>query len=157
MLALTLVTLGKWQSDSERRLFDRYVSRLPWPVTLRELRGYPKQPEPQRRQQETALLMRTAAADKASALVWLDAGGPPLTSEAFATQLSRWQEQGTRRLCFLIGGDVGLDPEGIPANHPRLSLGPMTWPHTLVRVMLMEQCYRASTIMRGHPYHRGPS
>ncbi len=83
----------------------------------------------------------------------LDLGGEAPTSEALAARLTRWEEAG-RTPCFLIGGAEGLDPAVLARAEHRLSLGPMTWPHFLVRGMLAEQLYRAQAIRAGHPYHR---
>lgn len=83
----------------------------------------------------------------------LDLGGEAPTSEALAARLARWEEAG-RAPCFLIGGAEGLDPAVLARAEWRLSLGPMTWPHFLVRGMLAEQLYRAQAIRTGHPYHR---
>ena len=74
-------------------------------------------------------------------------------SEALAALLTRWDEAG-RSVCFLIGGAEGLDPAVQARAEYRLSLGPLTWPHFLVRGMLAEQLYRAQAIRTGHPYHR---
>ena len=80
--------------------------------------------------------------------------GTQLTSEAFAERLRGFQEQGDSDVCFLIGG-----PDGHAESLERdadllLSLGTMTWPHRLARVMVLEQIYRAVTIIANHPYHR---
>ncbi len=83
----------------------------------------------------------------------LDLGAPAPSSEALAAALARWTDAG-RRLCFLIGGADGLDRSVIARADDVLSLGPMTWPHMLVRVMLAEQLFRAQAINSGHPYHR---
>ncbi len=83
----------------------------------------------------------------------LDQGGTQHASEALATLLERWLAD-QRPLCFLIGGAEGLDAAVIERADHMLSLGAMTWPHLLARVMLAEQIYRARAITAGHPYHR---
>lgn len=103
-----------------------------------------------RRREGAALL---AALPPNALAVALDLGGEAPGSEAFAALLERWSGAG-RPLAFLIGGAEGLDPEVTARADHRLSLGPMTWPHLLVRGMLAEQLYRASAIRAGHPYHR---
>jgi 23S rRNA (pseudouridine1915-N3)-methyltransferase len=87
-------------------------------------------------------------------VVLLDARGKGMTSEAFAEMLGAMSEAGARDLVFLIGGPDGLDPGTGVKPGRSLSFGTQTWPHLLVRAMLAEQIYRATTILSGHPYHR---
>lgn len=88
-------------------------------------------------------------------LVMLDERGKSLSSEAFATQLGRWRDDGRQAVGFVIGGADGIDPDFVKSADLTLSFSPMVWPHQLVRIMLAEQLYRATTILSGHPYHRG--
>ena len=88
-------------------------------------------------------------------VVALDERGKSVGSEAFATQIGRWRDDGRSGVCFVIGGADGLDPEFVKSADLILSFSPLTWPHQLVRIMLAEQLYRATTILSGHPYHRG--
>ncbi len=106
-----------------------------------------------RRMDEEARLLAAALASKTFTIV-LDERGPSLTSPAFADLLRRHLDGGTAELAFLIGGPDGHAPATREKAGLLLSLGPMTWPHRLVRVMLLEQIYRALTIMANHPYHR---
>jgi 23S rRNA (pseudouridine1915-N3)-methyltransferase len=87
-------------------------------------------------------------------LVALDEHGRATGSEDFAKRIARWRDDGKQDLTFVIGGADGLDPEFINAADLVLSFSPLTWPHQLVRIMLAEQLYRATTILSGHPYHR---
>ena len=103
------------------------------------------------KRREAALLL--AALPVQALVVALDLGGPSLTSEVFSRSLVVWTETG-RPPCFLIGGAEGLDASVLVRADHTLSLGPLTWPHMLVRVMLAEQLFRAQTIVAGHPYHR---
>ena len=75
-------------------------------------------------------------------------------SEDFAKKLGRWRDDGVQNLSFVIGGADGLDPGFVRSATLILSFSPLTWPHQLVRIMLAEQLYRATTILSGHPYHR---
>ena len=84
----------------------------------------------------------------------LDERGKAMTSPQFADFLARQRDIGQRRLAILIGGADGLEPALRNSADQLLSLGPMVWPHKLVRVMLAEQLYRAATILAGGPYHR---
>jgi 23S rRNA (pseudouridine1915-N3)-methyltransferase len=95
-----------------------------------------------------------AALPARSRLVALDARGQMWSSQAFADRLARWRELGPPELAFAIGGAEGLDADVLDRAAATMSLGPMTWPHFLVRGMLLEQLYRAQQILAGHPYHR---
>ncbi len=86
-------------------------------------------------------------------VIALDLGVRAPDSETFSRQLTQWMER-ARRLAFVIGGAEGLDAAVLARADHTLSLGPLTWPHLLVRVMLAEQLYRARAIATGHPYHR---
>ncbi len=112
-----------------------------------EARGSPAEI---RRREGEALL---AALPLGTLAVAMDLGGEAPGSEALAAMVSRWQDAG-RSLAFLIGGAEGLDPTVLARAEARLSLGPLTWPHFLVRGLLAEQLYRAQMILQGHPYHR---
>ena len=83
-----------------------------------------------------------------------DEHGATPTSRAFAKRIADLRDGGERRLTLVIGGADGLDPAVLDAARERLAFGPQTWPHALVRVMLVEQVYRAVTILAGSPYHR---
>ncbi|MGH9789326.1 MAG: 23S rRNA (pseudouridine(1915)-N(3))-methyltransferase RlmH [Candidatus Acidiferrales bacterium] len=85
-------------------------------------------------------------------VVLLDAGGKAVTSEEFARWLARKERSGARRLVFLVGGAEGFADEAKKKADELLSLGPMTLPHELARVVLLEQLYRAFAFLRDHPY-----
>ena len=87
-------------------------------------------------------------------VVALDGRGKQLSSEALAKKLQTLQDDGQRTALFVIGGADGHDQSLLDRANFTLSLGPQTWPHMLVRVMLAEQLYRADSILKGHPYHR---
>ncbi|HEU5282577.1 MAG TPA: 23S rRNA (pseudouridine(1915)-N(3))-methyltransferase RlmH [Burkholderiales bacterium] len=95
-----------------------------------------------------------AAAPQGCLLVALDEGGQALTTERLARRLEGWLQQG-RDVCFAIGGADGLDADLKRSAHLMLSVSAMTLPHQLVRVILAEQLYRAVSLLRHHPYHRG--
>ncbi len=89
-----------------------------------------------------------------SRIVALDESGRMLSSTKFAGLLSEWRDQGVREVRFLIGAADGLTDTERAGAELLWSFGAMTWPHLLVRAMLLEQLYRATTIIAGHPYHR---
>ena len=94
-----------------------------------------------------------AALSRDTHVIALDGRGKSWTSEELSTQLAQWRMAG-RELAFLIGGPDGHAPEVLERADQRWSLGPLTLPHMLVRLVLAEQLYRASTLLSGHPYHR---
>ena len=114
---------------------------------IAEARGTPAE---MKRREAAALL---AALPPPAFAVALDLGGRAPDSEGLAALLARWRESG-RDICFLIGGAEGLDANVIARADHVLSLGPLTWPHLLVRVLLAEQLFRAQSIATNHPYHR---
>ncbi len=106
----------------------------------------------QRKAREGKLLL--AQAPEGATLVALDGRGRSLSSEKFAEWLGQCRDQGCRNLVFAIGGADGLSDQVTARAQWQLSLGAMTWPHMLVRLMLAEQIYRAVSILANHPYHR---
>ena len=102
---------------------------------------------------EEAVAIAALMPDK-SALVTLDEHGESIDSSSFARHLGRWRDESVANTIFVIGGADGLSPELQRKAKLRLAFGRATWPHQLVRVLLLEQIYRAATILAGHPYHR---
>jgi 23S rRNA (pseudouridine1915-N3)-methyltransferase len=113
------------------------------------------------RQRLPALALRAREADLILAalpararLVALDERGAAWSSRGLADRLAQWRDEGVSEVAFAIGGADGLGAAVLDRADERLSLGEMTWPHRLVRGMLLEQLYRAQQILVGHPYHR---
>ena len=105
------------------------------------------------RKAEEAKALRAALPEGIT--VMMDERGKGLNSEAFANQIARWRDDGRPAVSFIIGGADGIDPDYVRTADLTVSFSPMVWPHQLVRIMLAEQLYRATTILSGHPYHRG--
>lgn len=152
-MRITLVAVGRARSDATAALYRDFAERLRWPLRLKEVEDRRPLAVEARKQREGERLI--AAVPKDARLVALDQGGQSLDSPAFAALLGRWQDQGLTDLAFVIGGADGLSPPVRERADLTLSLGAMTWPHLLVRVLLAEQLYRAQCILDGHPYHRG--
>jgi 23S rRNA (pseudouridine1915-N3)-methyltransferase len=148
---LRLIAVGKLRAGPELALFDRYNGRLRPKLSVVEVAEGAGAPAEMKRR-EAALLLALVPA--AAFVVALDLGAPAIGSEAFAKKLEAWRALG-RDLCFLVGGAEGLDAAVLARADFVLSLGALTWPHMLVRVMLAEQIFRAQAILAGHPYHRG--
>jgi 23S rRNA (pseudouridine1915-N3)-methyltransferase len=106
---------------------------------------------------EAALLkqLEKSGSRPAQTLVLLDARGKQLSSEQFAEFLQQHQDRGTQTLLFAVGGPDGFSDRARAAASFQFSLGKMTLPHELARVVLLEQLYRGFTILKGHPYHLG--
>jgi 23S rRNA (pseudouridine1915-N3)-methyltransferase len=148
---MRLIAIGRLKPGPEAELFARYNVRLRPKLDVTELPEGTGAPAEIKRREADAIL---AALPDSAFAVALDLGAAAPASEDFARVLESWQGQG-RKLAFLIGGAEGLESRVLARANHVLSLGALTWPHMLVRVMLAEQIYRAQAILAGHPYHRG--
>ena len=155
-MRLHLAAVGRLRTGPERVLIDDYLERCNrtgralslGPVTEHEV-------EDKRgggMVAEAALLAR--AVPDGAVLVVLDERGKALTSPDLATELAGWRDAGRQDAAFVIGGADGIDPALRARADLAVSFGRMVWPHLLIRVMLAEQLYRATTILAGAPYHR---
>lgn len=147
--------VGKPAGGGLTEAYKEMVSRMRRPWVVRE-RIIPSAgqggPDHKRRVEEERILRAIQAG---APIVVLDEGGRTMTSSAFANDLGRWRDQGTRRIVFVVGGAFGLTDTVRERADLLLSFGPMTFPHQLVRLMLAEQLYRAQEILRGSAYHHG--
>jgi len=136
---LHIVARGKIGRSSEAELVDRYLNRIAWPTKVTEL--------PDRGGKIPDLPGNSIS-------IVLDERGTALSSTELARKLERWRDDGKREARFLIGAADGHDEEQRRGAELLLSFGPATWPHLLVRSMLAEQLFRATSILANHPYHR---
>lgn len=138
-MRLHVIARGKIARSPEAELVARYEKRIVWPLKLTELpeRGGTV-PDPQ-------TPYRT---------VLLDERGKQLSSEEFAALLGRWRDDGIRETRFVLGAADGHEAEERESADLLLAFGKATWPHLLARAMLLEQLFRATAILAGHPYHR---
>ncbi len=149
---LVIAAVGRMKTGPEKDLFTTYAKRLNWRVELKEVE--------ERRPLGAAEVIRSegnkllAALPDNSWVVALDRTGAAVSSEGLAQNLEKWIDLGRPSVTFVIGGADGLDTPVLERADARLSFGDLTWPHMLVRVMLMEQLYRAQCILGGHPYHK---
>src|SRR5690606_37409587 len=136
--------------------FNEYAKRMP-PELRIELAELPlgqrakNQPVEKAMAKEGELMLKAIGAG--DGVVALDVLGKPWSTEKLAQQLRGWQESG-RNYNLLIGGPDGLAPDCLSRADQTWSLSPLTLPHPLVRILLMEQLYRAWTLNAGHPYHK---
>lgn len=139
VMKLHVIARGKIGRSPEAELVARYAKRISWPLVLTEL---PEKggsiPEPQ----------------MPSRTVLLDERGEQLGSAEFAELLGRWRDNGIREARFLIGAADGHGGADRAKADLLLAFGAATWPHLLARAMVMEQLFRATSILAGHPYHR---
>jgi 23S rRNA (pseudouridine1915-N3)-methyltransferase len=158
-MRLIVAAVGRLK-DAERELCERYQKRFDaagrtlglGPLAISELSESRAAGAVARKAEEAARLLKAAA--PATVRVVLDEGGKALGSEAFAKWLAQTRDGGCKALAILIGGPDGHGPEAVQGAALKLSLGAMTLPHGLARAVLIEQLYRAATILSGHPYHR---
>jgi 23S rRNA (pseudouridine1915-N3)-methyltransferase len=148
----TIIAIGRCKDKAVLDLVERYSARMNSDVTIRELAASSK-PSGRHAMDDEAGRMLEAARGHPS-IVALDERGKDLGSEQFADQLRQRIETGRTPIAILIGGADGLGDAARACADLTLRFGRMTWPHMLVRAMLLEQLYRAETIQRGHPYHR---
>jgi 23S rRNA (pseudouridine1915-N3)-methyltransferase len=154
-MRIHVISVGRARGGPEQELFQAYVRRLKWPVALKEVEEKRKLPAAELKLRVGELLLAALPGQAAGAVVVaLDETGKRLSSAAFAKQLSLWRDRGIADLAFLIGGADGLSDAVRGRADLLLSLGDMTWPHLLARVLLIEQLYRGQSILTGHPYHR---
>lgn len=144
---ITIAAIGKLKDPALKSLYTEYKKRLEWKINLAEFEAKSTI------QQEGACLL--SAISPSTFLITLDEKGDSLKSEDFATYLQNIQLHYQGKLGFIIGGASGLSQEVKERSQKSISFGQMTWPHLLVRVMLIEQLYRVQQILKGHPYHRG--
>lgn len=159
-MRLSIVAVGRLKDGPERELYLKYAKRIDdtgravalGPLTLAELPEARQAGANQRRADEASRLLEQASG--ADFLVALDGGGKALGSDAFARWLAARRDEGHRTIAFLIGGPDGHGEGALARAQLKLSLGPLTLPHGIARIILVEQLYRAATILSGHPYHR---
>ena len=138
-MLLHIVARGKIGRSPEAELVERYLKRIAWPVKVTEL--------PEKAGNVPPL-------PSSSVTIALDERGQALSSVELAKKLEAWRDGGKREARFLIGAHGGHEEEQRRSADLLLSFGSATWPHLLVRAMLAEQLFRATSILANHPYHR---
>jgi len=159
-MRIIVAAVGRLKRGPETELAERYAKRATQTgrnlglreieiVEIRESRA----DDPGKRMLEESIALANVIPQSA-VVVLLDARGDNLDSAALATQLATWRGNDRPAVVFIIGGADGLAASLRDKAELKLAFGGATWPHQLVRVMLLEQLYRATTILTGHPYHR---
>jgi 23S rRNA (pseudouridine1915-N3)-methyltransferase len=159
-MRVAIIAVGRLKAGPERELADRYAERFaglakglgfsgPAIVELAESQA---RSAPERKAQEAQAILAAVPTD--SVAVRLDEDGKAIDSAAFAQWIARERDAGRKTMSFIIGGADGIGEAVHASAKDVISFGRMTMPHQIVRVLLLEQLYRAATILSGHPYHR---
>jgi 23S rRNA (pseudouridine1915-N3)-methyltransferase len=159
-MRIVVAAVGRLKAGAERELAERYRDRATKTgrtlgirdIEIIEVRDS-RAREPERRILEESIALVSVVPDGAVTIA-LDTRGDSLSSESFAGRLRAWNDAGRASAFFAIGGADGLGEALRERADLTLAFGTVTWPHQLVRIMLLEQIYRAFTILSGHPYHR---
>jgi 23S rRNA (pseudouridine1915-N3)-methyltransferase len=159
-MRLLICAIGRLKQGPERELAASYRKRaeaagrpLGWRdievIEIRESRAH----DAERRRIEESIALANVIPEAAMVVI-LDQRGENIDSAGLASLLRRWREENCPAGAFIVGGADGLAPSLAQRAKLQLAFGTATWPHQLVRIMLLEQLYRAGTILAGHPYHR---
>jgi 23S rRNA (pseudouridine1915-N3)-methyltransferase len=159
-MRLVVISVGRLKQGPERELAERYRGRFDDIGRKLGFRGLEIHEVPESRARDAATRIAeegaaiSALIPEKSVLVTLDEHGAGIDSTSFARHLGHWRDDSVANNVFVIGGADGLSPDLRRKSKLTVAFGAATWPHQLVRVMLLEQIYRAATILAGHPYHR---
>ena len=158
-MRLAVIAVGRLKDGPERELCERYRERglalgrgigLSGPDIVEITEGRGRRPEERKREEAQAILAKV----QPGLIIALDERGRQLGSDAFATRLATARDSGTGHASLIIGGADGLSEEMRDKADITLAFGALTIPHQIVRALVLEQLYRAMTIISGHPYHR---
>lgn len=160
-MRIVIAAIGRMKQGPERELVSRYLDRARATGRQLGLSGFDTIELPESRassanarKAEEAKALRAALPENAILAV-LDEHGKSLTSLKLSDTIATWRDNGKPALVCLIGGADGLDHDLIKSADLKIAFSEFTWPHQIVRIMLAEQLYRTTTILSGHPYHRG--
>lgn len=153
-MKITIISIGKFENSAHRVTFETYLKRMKWSIELKEfeLKNANNMNVLQVKEGEAKLIAK--AIKSGSVVIALDEKGKQFSSQNFAKLITDFSLQGDSHLTFIIGGANGLSKEILNLANLKISLSLMTFPHLMVRTILMEQLYRAQSIIAGHPYHR---
>jgi 23S rRNA (pseudouridine1915-N3)-methyltransferase len=159
-MRVAIAAVGRLKSGPERDLAERYLKRTAQVGRSLGLTGFDiieiresRADNAARRMLEESIAIANVIPERA-VTVLLDERGESMPSAAFAGRLQTWRTDDKPAVVFVIGGADGLAPGLKDKSNLTIAFGAATWPHQMVRVMLLEQLYRAVTILSGHPYHR---
>ncbi len=155
-MRIHICAVGRLRAGPEKTLIDDYLSRVDRTgraLGIGPARVVEVEDKKNAGMAAEAVLLRKAL-PKGAAVCTLDERGKLLSSPEFSRKIADWRDGGRQDLAFVIGGADGIDPSLRAEADFSISFGKMVWPHMMVRLMLAEQVYRATTIEAGSPYHR---
>jgi 23S rRNA (pseudouridine1915-N3)-methyltransferase len=155
-MKVTLLEIGKTEADYLKKGIDIYLKRIPHYMPFKEvvipaLRNTANLSEEMQKQKEGSLILEQLG--PGDELILLDEKGHTFSSVDFAKFIEKKMVAGSRNLVFVIGGPYGFSDEVYSRASLKISLSPMTFSHQMVRLIFVEQYYRAMTILKGEPYH----
>lgn len=159
-MRIVVAAVGRLKQGPERELAERYAKRVlalgrnagVSAFDIIEIRESRARDAGRRRLEESIAIANVIPEDGVAVIV--DERGENMSSSSFAGRLQGWRASNTPFVAFIVGGHDGVAPSLREKSHLALAFGAATWPHQLIRIMLLEQLYRAFTILSGHPYHR---
>ncbi len=151
-MRLTIAAVGRLKRGPLNQLCADYLTRIPWRIDIKEVEARKPLSGAQLKAHEAELLRGVLPPD--AFLIVLDERGNNLDSVSFSRALDTWVQRSPNGLAIAIGGADGLDQSLLDQARAHIAFGRQTWPHLMVRAMVLEQLYRAWTIQTGHPYHR---
>lgn len=153
-MKINILSIGKFENSPHKLVFDNYLKRIKWKVNLCEieLRNSDKLSLLERKKGEGDLILKHYKPE--SQMIVCDENSNQPTSQEFAKMIAEFGVQGLSKITFVIGGSDGLCEEILKKAKYKIAFGKITLPHLMVRCILIEQLYRAQTIIAGHPYHR---
>ncbi len=144
-MKIQIIAVGHLKNGPEKVLFDQYAKRLAYPLKVIEINS--------RQDQQIPASAYLKSLPEKDTIILLDETGENLTSRSFAQKLEVFSQIG-KQISFIIGGADGIPEDIKRLGYFSMSFGKLTWPHLLVRALLVEQLYRAQQIISNHPYHR---
>jgi 23S rRNA (pseudouridine1915-N3)-methyltransferase len=157
-MRILILAVGRLENSEYKAVFEEYLKRIKWKVELKEFdvkKSNNFSTEKIQKEEGKLILNAIEQNSKSSPIVVaLDENGKQFSSKDFSKVISDFTLNGNSNFVFVVGGASGLAAEVLSIAKLKLSLGKMTFPHLMARVILIEQIYRCETIVSGHPYHK---
>lgn len=153
-MKITIISIGNFENNVHKEVFDNYRKRMRWNIDLKEILSKTNKNLSAQKTKEDEAKLIIKAIDKSTYIIALDEKGKQFSSQNFAKLFENFALNGNSNITFIIGGANGIADEVLRMANAKISLSLMTFPHLMVRSILMEQLYRAQSIIAGHPYHR---